>query len=128
MERSARAELQDPQFVNSRFFGKFQAGPQIPLRYKRVMLGPALTAARRSPTGCRQTSVAAPRPRPSEKAGTDGSQTLYWRKTDSNSRSLREGKGCRQPRQASIALFGPELVSGSAFRAAVSDCNAQKSL
>jgi hypothetical protein len=25
MERSARAELQDPQFVNSRFFGKFQA-------------------------------------------------------------------------------------------------------
>jgi hypothetical protein len=33
MERSARAELQDPQFVNSRFFGKFQAGPQIPLKY-----------------------------------------------------------------------------------------------
>src|SRR5262249_41520050 len=54
--------------------------------------------------------------------------TLHWRKTDSNSRSLREGKGCRQPRQASIAVFGPELVSGSAFRAAVSDCNAQKSL
>src|SRR5215468_10052600 len=35
----------------------------------------------------------------------------------------RIGKGCRQPRQASIAVFGPELVSGSAFCAAVSDCN-----
>jgi hypothetical protein len=31
MERSARAELQDPQFVNPRFFVEFQAGPQIPL-------------------------------------------------------------------------------------------------
>src|SRR5215468_4298175 len=35
----------------------------------------------------------------------------------------RIGKGCRQPRQASIAVFGPELVSGSAFCAAVSDCD-----
>src|SRR3984893_15963719 len=42
--------------------------------------------------------------------------TLRRRKKDSNSRSLRAGKGygkhCR---------FGPEPVSGSAFRAAVSD-------
>jgi hypothetical protein len=48
-------------------------------------------------------------------------QTQHWRKTDSNSRSLREGKGYGQPLQASIARFGPEPVSGSAFRAAVSD-------
>jgi hypothetical protein len=32
------------------------------------------------------------------------SLTLRWRKTDSNSRSLREGKGCGQPLQASIAV------------------------
>jgi len=30
--------------------------------------------------------------------------THRWRKTDSNSRSLREGKGCGQPLQASIAV------------------------
>jgi hypothetical protein len=30
--------------------------------------------------------------------------TRRWRKTDSNSRSLREGKGCGQPLQASIAV------------------------
>jgi hypothetical protein len=47
--------------------------------------------------------------------------TRRWRKTDSNSRSLREGKGYGQPLQASIAVFGPEPVSGAAFRAAVSD-------
>jgi DNA invertase Pin-like site-specific DNA recombinase len=37
------------------------------------------------------------------KRGTDGSQTHRWRKTDSNSRSPREGKSCGQPLQASIA-------------------------
>jgi hypothetical protein len=31
-------------------------------------------------------------------------QTPRWRKTDSNSRSLREGKGCGQLLQASIAV------------------------
>jgi hypothetical protein len=31
-------------------------------------------------------------------------QTRRWRKTDSNSRSLREGKGYGQPLQASIAV------------------------
>src|ERR1700730_234259 len=31
-------------------------------------------------------------------------QTPRWRKTDSNSRSLREGKGYGQPLQASIAV------------------------
>src|SRR6266436_10361872 len=31
-------------------------------------------------------------------------QRLFWRKTDSNSPSLREGKGCGQPLQASIAV------------------------
>ena len=37
-------------------------------------------------------------------SGTDGSQTLRWRKTDSNSRSHREGKGYGEPLQASIAV------------------------
>ena len=36
--------------------------------------------------------------------GTDGSQTLPWRKPDSNSRSRREGKGYGEPLQASIAV------------------------
>jgi hypothetical protein len=31
-------------------------------------------------------------------------RTLRWRKTDSNSRSLREGKGYGQPLQASIVV------------------------
>jgi hypothetical protein len=36
-------------------------------------------------------------------------QTPRWRKTDSNSRSLREGKGYGEPLQASIAVSGPNL-------------------
>ena len=44
-----------------------------------------------------------------------------WRKRDSNSRSLREGKGYGEPLQASIAVSGLNLVSGSTFRAAVSE-------
>ena len=44
-----------------------------------------------------------------------------WRKRDSNSRSLREGKGYGEPLQPSIAVSGLNLVSGSAFRAAVSE-------
>ena len=40
---------------------------------------------------------------------------------DSNLRSLREGKGYGQPLQASIAVSGLNLVSGSTFRAAVSE-------
>jgi hypothetical protein len=46
---------------------------------------------------------------------------LRWRKTDSNSRSHREGKGYGEPLQARHRRLGPESVSGSAFRAAVSD-------
>jgi len=42
MERSARAEHQDPQFVNSRFFVKFQARPAnsavIQSRFKNNLL------------------------------------------------------------------------------------------
>ena len=44
-----------------------------------------------------------------------------WRKRYSNSRSLREGKGYGEPLQASIAVSGLNLVSGSTFRAAVSE-------
>jgi hypothetical protein len=61
----------------------------------------------------------------SEPARQDGSLTRRWRKLDSNSRSLREGKGYGEPLQASIAVSGLNLVSGSvsgsAFRAAVSE-------
>jgi hypothetical protein len=40
----------------------------------------------------------------------DGSfLTRRWRKTDSNSRSFREGKGFGQPLQASIAVSDPNL-------------------
>jgi hypothetical protein len=39
-----------------------------------------------------------------ERAKSRETRTLHWRKTDSNSRSLREGKGCGQPLQASIAV------------------------
>jgi len=35
--------------------------------------------------------------------GLSSQLTHWWRKTDSNSRFLREGKGCGQPLQASIA-------------------------
>jgi hypothetical protein len=42
MERSARAEHQDPQFVNPRFFVKFQARPAnsavIQTRFKNNLL------------------------------------------------------------------------------------------
>jgi hypothetical protein len=53
--------------------------------------------------------------------GTDGLSTHRWRKTDSNLRSLHEGKGYGAPLQASITVLGPEPVSGSASRVAVSD-------
>jgi len=33
-------------------------------------------------------------------------ETRLWRKTDSNSRSLREGKGYEEPLHASIAVSG----------------------
>jgi len=46
---------------------------------------------------------------------------LRCRKRDSNSRSLREEKGYEEPLQASIAISGLNLVSGSALRAAVSE-------
>ena len=35
--------------------------------------------------------------------------TLPWRKTDSNSRSLREGKGYGEPLQAGVAVSGLNL-------------------
>ena len=38
-------------------------------------------------------------------------QTPHWRKTDFNSRSLREGKGCGQPLQASIAVGAEERTA-----------------
>jgi hypothetical protein len=39
--------------------------------------------------------------------GTESLLTHRWRKTDSNSRSLREGKGCGQPLQASRSTPAP---------------------
>jgi hypothetical protein len=38
-----------------------------------------------------------------------GKLTHRWRKTDSNSRSLREGKGYEEPLHASIAVSGLKL-------------------
>ena len=40
----------------------------------------------------------------SQRRYTEVRLTHRWRKTDSNSRSLREGKGCGPPLQASIAV------------------------
>jgi hypothetical protein len=54
-----------------------------------------------------------------EKSGSQW--TLRWRKTDSNSRSLREGKGYGEPTPGKHCRLGPEPVSGSALRAVVSD-------
>jgi hypothetical protein len=50
--------------------------------------------------------IARAHPPDQEAAGPDSEvrSTRRWRKTDSNSRSLREGKGCGQPLQASIAV------------------------
>ena len=47
--------------------------------------------------------------------------TLRWRKMDSNSGSLRKGKGYEEPPHASIAASGLQPVGASANRAAVSD-------
>ena len=54
-------------------------------------------------------------------AGLREARTLRWSERDSNRRSLRDGKGYGAPLQASLAVLGPEPVSGSASLAAVSD-------
>jgi hypothetical protein len=51
---------------------------------------------------------------PQPRSGAEGfagrvCMTRRWRKTDSNSRSLREGKGYGEPLQASIAVSGLNL-------------------
>jgi hypothetical protein len=40
----------------------------------------------------------------SQRRNTEVRLTHLWRELDSNSQSLREGKGCGQPLQASIAV------------------------
>ena len=72
----------------------------------------------------RQASRAHPRGKPGFWTFESGcgreTDSLCWREMDSNSRSLREGKGCGQP-LSKHCRFGPEPAGGSAFRAAVPD-------
>ena len=56
------------------------------------------------------------------------SLTLRWRKTDSNSRSLREGTGYGEPLQGSIAVSNLNLKVALPFVPPPPIGNAQKSL
>ena len=56
------------------------------------------------------------------------SRTLRWRKTDSNSRSLREGTGYGEPLQGSIAVSNLNLKVALPFVPPPPIGNAQKSL
>jgi hypothetical protein len=53
--------------------------------------------------------LATRKPATSQRCNTEVRLTHRWRKTDSNSRSLREGKGYGEPLQASIAVSGLNL-------------------